>query len=315
MNKNNKPDITVSIASYNTCELLRACLTSVVARHEEGEANLQIIVVDNGSSDGSIQMVRDQFSTVELVCSSENLGYGRANNKAFEQARGRYFVALNSDAETPPGALRTLMRFLDEHPEVGAVGPQLVWPDGRLQASHGDDPQLLPILYEQTFIDKIARRLKPQTEETASEEPREVEQICGACQFMRSEAYRTVGGYDPAFFMYHEDVDLNIRLRRAGWKLYFVPEAKIVHHLGSSSRSWPQRARMVSALNWSRYYAFHRHEGARSGNALKAMFILGALLRLTIWTLATLRKPSRDNVDKVRLFRRVLRNAVAMKPF
>ncbi|HEX8237206.1 MAG TPA: glycosyltransferase family 2 protein [Abditibacteriaceae bacterium] len=328
------PDITVSIASYNTRELLRLCLAALVAREDEGEASLQIIVADNGSTDGSIEMVRDEFSRVLALETGGNLGYGRANNLAFEHAQGRYFFVLNSDTEVQPGALSTQRDFLDAHPEAGATGGRLIYPDGRPQTSYGCDPSFKGIFNEQVGIDKLRSRLRPSTstqndeaatssnelqanESQGNESSREVEQICGACQFVRREAYAQVGGFDPAYFMYHEDVDLNIRLRRAGWKLFFVPDARIVHHLGASSeRDWQTRARMISALNKSRYYYYYQHEGKGQGQALKAMFITGAALRLFSWSFMAL-LPSRRGVaarEKVKLFREVLRQTSRMSP-
>jgi hypothetical protein len=305
--------ITVSIASYNTRELLRTCLSALLARQREGEVELQIIVADNGSSDGSVEMVRREFPTVELLETDDNLGYGKANNRAFQLCRGEFFCPLNSDAEVQPGALATLRDFLKTHPEVGAAGPKLVYPDGGPQASYGDDPTVAGIFREQTFLGAIVARVKAGPAEPEPETPVDKDQIVGACQFVRTEAFRQIGGYDPAFFMYHEDVDLNIRLRRAGWRVVFVPQAVVVHHLGASSeRRWQSRARMVAALNWSRYHAFTNHEGPRVGETLKAFFILGAAIRLAIWTAAALVRPSA--VERVRLFRVVLRRAVAMRP-
>jgi len=312
----NSVDITVSIASYNTRDLLRACLASLRARHEAGEATLQVIVADNGSTDGSLEMVAEEFPEVVGFYTGGNLGYGRANNMAFEQARGRYFLILNPDTEVPPGALATLRDFLEANPTAGGAGPQLFYPDGRLQTSYGTDPHFFGIFCEQVFLSRLvpgADSAEAQTVAATASEPREVEQICGAAQFLRAEAYRGVDGFDPAYFMYHEDVDLNIRLRRVGWKLFFVPSASIVHHLGaSSSRDWQTRARMVSALNHSRYYSFSQHEGRARGAALKGLFIAGAALRLAGWSLCALARPAAR--EKVKLFRSVLRNAVRMKP-
>jgi GT2 family glycosyltransferase len=128
---------------------------------------------------------------------------------------------------------------------------------------------------------------------------------------VRSAAYKQIGGYDPKYFMYHEDVDLNVRLRQAGWKCYFVPSARIFHHLGASSeRSWQSRARMVSALNKSRYYAVSKTEGRKRGETLKAVFILGAWLRLMNWTVRVLVLPNQLHRERVRLFREVLRQTV-----
>lgn len=307
------PDITVSIVSYNTRDLLRQCLLAL--RAVAGEASLQIIVPDNGSTDGSLEMVRREFPEVEAFSTGGNLGYGRGNNMGFEKAKGRYFVALNSDTEVEPGALASLRDFMDAHPEAGGACPQLLWPDGRPQTSYGPDPDLAGIIMEQTYLYKLWPRMSMtdgNPSETVPTKPREVAQICGACQFIRSEAYRQVGGYDPAYFMYHEDVDLNIRLRKAGWKLYFVPQARIVHHLGASSRDWRTRARMVSELNRSRHYYFSRHGSRAQGGLLKAFFLLGAAIRLLGWTFLALGRPAAR--EKVKLFRVVLRNAAGLRP-
>lgn len=315
-----QPDITVSIVSYNTRDLLRMCLKALQVCAREDNVKLQIVVPDNGSTDGSVQMVQSEFPEVEAFSTGGNLGYGRANNMSFARARGRYFLALNSDTEVEPGALRQLTDFLDTHPEAAAVGAQLVWPDGRPQTSFGDDPHLSDIWMEQIYLNKLKARLQPAPEPdtldaTAADDtqPREVDQICGACQFVRSEAYRQIEGYDPAYFMYHEDVDLNIRLRQNCGKLYFLPTARIRHHLGaSSSRNWRTRARMVSALNWSRYYYFSRHGNPAQGPTLKIAFILGAAMRLTAWTFIALARPAQ--IDKVKIFREVFRRACRMTP-
>ncbi len=315
------PDITVSIASYNTRELLRACLESLWQTRDE--ASLQIIVADNGSTDGTLEMLRNEYSfDVELLETGGNVGYGRANNAAFEQARGRCFVALNSDTTVQPNALQTMMRFMDDHPEAGACGPQLLNSDGTNQTSWGRDMTWRGLLEEQLGVQKIKSKLASSRTRTTNneqaksiemdnQESQEVEQICGACQFVRSAAYRQIGGYDPKYFMYHEDVDLNVRLRAAGWKCYFVPQAKVFHHLGASSeRSWQSRARMVSALNKSRYYAVSKTEGRTRGEVLKTVFIFGAWLRLMNWTVRVLVLPNQLHRERVRLFRHVLRQTM-----
>ena len=307
-------DITISIASYNTRELLRACLDSLLALRDE--VSLQIIVADNGSQDGTIEMLQIEYSNnVTVLETGGNLGYGRANNAAFEIARGRYFVALNSDTTMPRGTLKTLLNFMDAHPEVGAVGAQLLNTDGTNQTSHGCDMTWRGLLEEQFGVQKLRGKLaKSSTRSEAIEiaaennEPFEVEQICGACQFVRREVWLQVGGYDAMYFMYHEDVDLNVRIRKAGWKCFFVPQARVFHHLGASSeRSWRSRARMVSALNKSRYYAVSKTEGRARGEVLKAVFLFGALLRLMNWTLRALVRPNQLHRERVRLFREVLR--------
>jgi len=310
-----RPEISVSIVSYNTRDLLRACLMSLRARGAEGEVGLEVIVADNGSTDGSVAMVRTEFPEVQLIETGGNVGYGRANNRALEDARGRYFFVLNSDTEVQPGALVAMRDFMDEHPAAGAVGAQLILPDGAIQGSCARDPGLLAVFWEQTYLDKLlpGNRITGGYAMTHWDyrDRREVEQVAGACLFVRREAYRQVGGFDPAYFMYFEDTDFCIRLRRAGWRIYFLPDARIRHHLGASSGGdWRIRARMVASYNKSRYYYFTRHEGRVHGYLLKVTVLLGAGLRLLGWSLICLVRPAAR--QKVRLFREVLRRTWRM---
>ena len=330
------PAISVAVVSYNTRDLLRACLQSLLTRQAEGEATLEIMVADNGSTDGSVEMVRAEFPTVQLIETGGNVGFGRANNAALADARGRHFALVNSDAEVLPNALAQSLAFLDAHPDVGLAGGQLLWPDGRDQTSWGDDPTLGGVFREQTFLGAFWDRLHPPTpnsggagEDRASAGAssalappelgaggasyRDVDQICGAFMLIRREAWRQVGGFDPHYFMYNEDVDLNVRLRRAGWRVVFLPHVRITHHLGaSSSADWRKRARMVSAYNESRYYYFGRFGGPKAAAKLRAYCLLGAAIRLTAWTLLSVGKPGAR--DKVKLFQEVWRRTRAMTP-
>lgn len=302
------PDLSVAVVSYNTRDLLRVCLKSLLARQADGEASLEIIVADNGSTDGSPAMVRAEFPSVRILELGENLGFGRANNAALENASGRYVCLLNSDAETLPGAIAQTLAYLEAHSDVGLAGGQLLWPDGRPQTSWGADPTLAGVFEEQTFLGAINRAPTG----ASSSAPQDVEQICGAYMVIRQDAWRQVGGFDPAYFMYNEDVDLNVRLRLAGWRVVFLPDVRITHHLGASSRAdWQTRARMVSAYNQSRFYYFTRFGGPVAGRRLKAYCLLGAAIRLTGWRLLSLIKPSAR--DKVKLFQEVWRQTWAMR--
>jgi len=302
------PDISVAIVSYNTRDLLRGCLNSLQAREADGEASLEIIVADNGSGDGSPEMVRAEFPGVRVLETGGNIGFGRANNAALEGALGRYFCLLNSDAVLLPGALSAALAYLEATPGVGLVGGQLLWPDGRRQTSWGNDPTLVGVLAEQTFWGALPR--KPD-DAPATAEARDVDQICGAFMLLRREAWLQIGGFDPAYFMYNEDVDLNVRLRQSGWRVVFLPTARITHHLGaSSSADWRKRALMVSAYNQSRFYYFTRFQGVAAGRKLRAYCLLGAAIRLTGWSVLALVRPAAR--EKVKLFREVWRQTWGM---
>ncbi len=297
------PDITVAIVSYNTCDLLRACLRSLEARQAEGEAALEIVVADNASDDGSVGMVRAEFPAVRVLEMGENAGFGRANNAALEDARGRCVCLVNSDAEVQAGTLRDTLAFLDTHPDVGVVGGQLVSPDGREQPSWSRDPTPGSVLAEQLFLPP--RPLPPLPPAGG-----DVPQVCGAFMVIRRAAWEAVGGFDSHYFMYNEDVDLNVRLRGAGWRIVFLPGVRVTHHLGASSRAdWQTRARMVSAYNASRVYYFAWHSGPAAARRVRVFCLLGAALRLAGWSLIAIVRPAAR--DKVRLFQEVWRSTWA----
>lgn len=294
------PDMTASVVSYNTRDLLRRCLRSLGARRTDGEVALDVVVVDNGSTDGSVEMVRSEFPWVRLREATENLGYGRANNLALEGAFGRYFLILNSDTEVPAGTLAQMRDFLDARPEVGAAAPRLVLPNGRTQSYRRKDLRAWSLLCEQLSLGLLARNGEPDT-------PQNAEQLCGAALLVRLDLYQSVGGFDPAFFMYFEDVDLCARLRRTGSQLWYLPSVTIRHNLGGSSQcDWRTRARMVAAHNHSACLYFLRHGGPSAEAQARAVLRLGAGLRRAFWGLAALVRPAAR--DRARLFREVWRH-------
>jgi len=312
------PDITVSIVSYNTKDYLRACLTSLFERQSAGEASLEVIVADNGSIDGSQDMVRTEFPQVILMDPGGNVGYGRGNNAAIAHATGRYYFILNSDTEIQPGALSSMLAYMQANPKIGMVGAQLVWPDGKDQASCSTDPPLSVVFWEQTFLYKLLPNNKVtsayQMSGMDATKPQDVDQICGAGFFVRKEAWEALGGFDPEYFMYFEDIDFCIRLRRAGWPIVFLPQARITHHLGASSqKDWRIRAKMIASHNQSRYYFYTRNEGVRQGETLKFLVVLGAALRLIAWSLISL-TGKRNARDQIKMFWKVFVLSVKMRP-
>lgn len=308
---------TVSIVSYNTRELLRACLLSLEARR--GEAELEIFVVDNGSHDGSVEMVREEFARVEIIESGGNIGYGRANNLALERASGEFFWILNSDTEVWPDSIARMLGFLAENPDCGAVASRLIMPDGQTQNSCARDPNLLDYFWEQTYLSRttvVKRYYGIYTHDgDFYHQTREIAQAAGASILGRTAALRSIGGFDARYFMYFEDTDLCIRLRGAGWQLFYLHDAPITHRLGGSSEgNWRVRARMVSALNASRYLYFRLHHGAVQAEVLRWICVLGAVLRMLAWSAQMVRTRDVSKWQKVRLFWRVLKNTLSITP-
>lgn len=298
-------DLTCCIVSYNTRDLLRVCLQSLLQCALEDEVRLQVVVVDNGSSDESCAMVRREFPAVTLLTNRRNEGYGAANNQAAQLAAAPWLLILNSDTEMPVGTLRALLAAGNARPAAGALGPRLQSPDGSPQISCGGMPDLRSVFFEQLGLDKLRWRatggyMRRYALATAAVQ---VAWVAGTCLLVRTAAFRETSGFDTAFFMYFEDTDLCLRLAQRGYQIWYLPEISVLHHQGASSREARHRARMIVAYNASRYLYFTRHAGRLKAFGLQALVLMGAGLRLLCWSLPALGwAPARR---QVRIFREV----------
>lgn len=260
--------VSVIVVSFNTRELLRACLESIEHHHE-------VIVVDNGSTDGSAQMVRDSFPSAILI-EQENVGFGRGNNRGLEVATGEFALLLNSDAEAKPGAIDALADMFDD--ETIAAGGRLQNPDGTLQESACLELTLWAVFCEQTYLEKLFPRsllFSPYWQSSRMPNGGVVDQVMGACLMMRrvdGEFLR----FDPAFFLYCEDTELCWRLRQHG-TVEYCPTAIFTHHLGQSTKN---RYRSVILYNAGKELYFEIHRGKVAAVACLLLNRLGAVLRI-----------------------------------
>ncbi len=224
-----KPDLSIIIVSWNVRQLLRHCLLSLY--DSIGDITFEVFVVDNASSDGSVEMVRTEFEDVELIANRENAGFGLANNQALERCQGRYVLFLNPDTLVPEGSIEEMVRFLDYHPSVGMVGPEL--PDGRGRLLFNWSRLSLRGIAE--FIVEslvsIVGRTRPVI---LFNQPRAVRWLTGACWLVRRNAINSAGLFDENLFLYGEEPDFCYRLRKANWEIYFVRNARIIHYKGQS---------------------------------------------------------------------------------
>lgn len=276
-----KYDVSIVIVNYNTCELLEACLTSLLTSLVN--VHFEIWVVDNASSDGSADMVENRFPLVHCIRNSVNLGFARANNKAMCQVAGRYVVLLNSDTIMIPMALETIVSFMDKHQGVGICGGQLLNQDGSLQNSIASIPSLATELLNKSLL----RRFFPNKylgKELHIEHPLEVESIIGACMVVSRAAIEDVGLLDERYFFFFEETDWCLSMRKAGWKVFFHPHAKIFHLQGGSAKKVPIPVRIEY---WkSRYLFFHKHLPASRFMLLRMGLIIRLLLSLVTQTVA-----------------------------
>jgi hypothetical protein len=234
-----------------------------------------VFVVDNASSDGSAEMVRVRFPWVRLIRNTENVGFARANNQAIDLALGRYVLLLNSDTEVQPGALAALVGFMEASPRAGAVGPYLLNSDGTLQpACH---PMLTPWreFVRLLFLDRFLHVATYGAAWWNTDSPRQTEVIKGACLLLRREALEQVGPLDGSYFMYTEEVDLCYRLLQAGWQLWWMPTARVIHHGEASSRQVAQA--MYIQLYRSKVQFYRKYGGEPRANLFKG------LLRVAYW--------------------------------
>jgi hypothetical protein len=192
------PAVSAILVSWNTRELLAEAIASVPQRVSVG--TVEILVVDNASTDDSPALVRERFPAVQLMCNSSNVGFARANNQAFARAKGEFWLLLNSDARLLPGALEALLDPLQADPACAAVGARLVFPDGRFQASYNDFPALR---HELLTLTGLARSVYgpwfPSHPDGEHQDGGAVDWVSGACMLLRAEAIRAVGGFDDDF--------------------------------------------------------------------------------------------------------------------
>lgn len=284
-------EISVIIVSYNTRDLLRDCLRSVL-----GDIDMpphEVIVVDNGSRDGSMAMVRAEFPAIEVIETGENLGFAQANNLALRRAQGAFFLLLNSDAFPEPDAVGRLVEYLRRHPEVGVVGPRLLNRDGSLQPSCYRFPSPGRAWLENLWVSSL---LPPGSfwgdfRRWGHDEDREVDWVSGACFLVRREAYAAVGGFDERFFMYQEETDWQRRLRDGGWRIAFTPDARVMHIGGASGAADQVRINRHFFESLDRYE--WKHHGPAGLVSVRLAMIVGCSLRAILWTLVLLLVPRR----------------------
>ena len=234
------PDLSIVILSWNTRQFLHDCLRSVYAC--ANGLDLQVIVVDNASTDDSREMVERLFPQVELIKNQENVGFAAANNQAFPLCKAEYVLLLNSDTIVLDDALGIQLEFLRRHPAVGAVGPKVIHPEVNLRVlSCGHQPKLRTVFNQYTGLASLLpnQSLFPGVNlimGVHDDRERPVEWISGACLMVRRSVIDTVGGLDESWFMYAEDFEWCDRISSAGWLLYSLPSAQIEHLLGASSK-------------------------------------------------------------------------------
>jgi GT2 family glycosyltransferase len=252
--------LSVIVVNWNTRELLAKSLASIYNTIVGFE--YEVFVVDNGSTDGSLEMVREKFPKVRLVENQENLGFAKANNQAIHLSQGEYLLLLNSDAALQKDAAAELLQTAQAHPEVGILGPGLKFPDGSPQRSFGPLPTLMSEILSLAGFDKRWRN-----EKSAQSNPQVIETgyVDGACQLIRRGMVDQVGLFDENFFFFSEEIDLCQRAHLAGWRVLHVPQSEVIHVGGGSTVS---SAKRILMLYRGKLLYFKKHHGLSACNYL-----------------------------------------------
>lgn len=255
-----EPDVSIVIVNWNTREILRDCLESVA--RNAGAVELEVIVVDNASVDGSVALVKQAFPHVRLIQNAENRGFAAANNQGIAIARGRYVLLLNSDTLVLDGAVERAVAFADAHPPAAVVGCRVLNSDRTLQASCFMFPSILNMLLSATYLYKLLPRSRFFGRERMTwwgkDHWREVDVLSGCFMLARRQAIAQVGAMDDGYFMYAEETDWCCRFKQAGWKIMYTPSAQIVHLGGKSSEQVQVEMTLQLRSGILRFFRKHR---------------------------------------------------------
>ncbi len=267
-------DLSIIIVSWNVAELLDACLHSIAAAEHE-PYQIETIVVDSASSDQSLEIVRDKHPDVMLLPQNENLGFTRCNNIGLEAARGRHLMLLNPDTEVIGDALTVMIAYLDAHPEVGIVGPHTLNTDGSTQSTRRLFPTRTLAFFESTWLQDHAPSHLLETYYVVGPSDNatlDVDWVQGSALMLRREVYTQIGGLDPGYVMYYEELDWCHRAKNAGWRVVYLGSAQITHHGGKSSDQVAARKHIHYQQSKLRY--FSKFHGILFANVLRAFLLL-----------------------------------------
>src|SRR3990167_2013303 len=293
-------DLSIVIVNWNARDYLRKCLESIYGNSEA--LALEIFVVDNGSSDGSAEMLREKFPNVMLIENKGNPGFGAANNQALKVCASDLVLMLNPDTEVSAGALASMANFLRQNAKAGAVGAKLLNADKTIQLTCARN--FPTILSEFFWLTTLVRRFPGNRiiggylmSYWDHNDKREVDCLSGACIMARLEVLRKLGYFDEDYFIYGEDVDLCYRIKKAGWQIWYLPEAEITHYGGGSSRGIAEAAAILDRIAIKTF--FMKHRGILTAAGYRTMCLFTSLAMSAISGAILLFARERGKMKKV----------------
>ncbi|MFT3893211.1 MAG: glycosyltransferase family 2 protein [Anaerolineales bacterium] len=294
-------DMSIVLVCWNNKAYLDPCLKSL---YEGGlKSTYDVIVVDNGSTDGSQQMLAEKYPQVKLIQNAGNVGLGKASNQGIEATNGRHVLLLNNDTLVNGSALDVLVEYLDAHPEVGATAGKLLNPDNSFQSGFAPFSNLLEEFLIVTHIGELLWTGYPSHGD--SNEIKETGWMSSACLLVRRAALDKIGLLDESYFIYGDEADLQYRLNKAGWKVVFLPNSSIIHFGGRSMDRWKRRKMVYRG----KMMFYKKNYGFVSTFLLRLLFFVMSLLKLLVWCVGFLvpskndqaKKELRSNIDVMAL--------------
>jgi GT2 family glycosyltransferase len=272
------PDFSIVLVCWNNKDYLEPCLRSLY----EGDlrSKFDIVVVDNGSTDGSQEMLRSKFPQVKIIQNDHNVGLGRASNQGIEATKGRYVLLLNNDTVVNGSSMDAMVGYLDANPDAGAVGGQLLNPDGSVQSCYNRFPSLREEFFIATRLGELIWEGYPAI--IYDQSVRSVSWLGSACLMLRRASLDQVGLLDEEYFIYGDEADLQYRLKKAGWQVYYIPQATTIHYGGRSMNRWARRKMVYRGhlLFFKKNYSPFRTV------ALRIMLAVLSLAKMAIWAMA-----------------------------
>ncbi len=268
-------DLSIIIVNYNTKELLRKCLGSVFA--SVGSHKLEVIVSDNGSKDGSIEMVKMNFPQVKLIENKANLGFSKGNNVAIKQAVGKYILLLNSDTAVRTDTIDLSIKYLDEHPETGIMGAKVLLPDGTLDKACR---RKFPNPWNSFLRLFGLKQLSDYNINTPIDQEVEVDAVMGAYLMIRKSVIDKIGLLDEEYFMYGEDLDWCWETKRAGYKVMYYPKVEITHYKYGSSQMIPFKT--IKMAHQAMKIFYRKHYASKYNSFFNVFVYLGINLRMIL---------------------------------
>jgi GT2 family glycosyltransferase len=298
-------DVSVIVVNWNTLGRLRDCLASI--RDHFAGVDHEVIVIDNASSDGSPDMVAEEFPHVRLVRNADNVGFGRANNQAMRIARGKWFLLLNSDTVLMDDSVTALFRQVQSEENIGVAHCRLLFEDGRQQHSTYVFPSLRTALLEDLGLYKLVGKRRAGELLLSGywdyDEERDVDWVAGAFMLMPRDVFDQTGGFDERLFMYGEDLEWCQRIRERGWRIRFYPQARITHFDHSSSEIRWGDERIAICLRRQRDIYRERSGGLRA-TALIGLHIVGAVMRIGYYSVRSKVGPRSEAYHVMRQYSR-----------